>query len=210
MGSEFLVWTGYIASGIIAFSMTLNSIVKFRWINLIGAFSFATYGFLIGAFPVMVLNSFIVVVDLYYLYRIYNKKELFDILEISGDNKYLIKFLDFHKEEINDYFPGFSFKAELNTLSFFILRNTAVAGIFLARRENNNTLYVSLDFVVPEYRDYKNGKYIYHRLKERFIKAGYHKIYSSPKSKAYTKYLLKMGFIKNSNGNYEKTMLNKY
>ena len=69
---------GYSASVIIALSMTMSSIVKFRWINLVGASTFATYGLLIGATPVAVLNGFIIAVDIFYLTRIYSKKELFE------------------------------------------------------------------------------------------------------------------------------------
>ena len=64
MEINFLQWIGYAASIIIALSMTMNSIVKFRWINLCGAFTFSTYGFLIGAYPVGILNGFIVLVDI--------------------------------------------------------------------------------------------------------------------------------------------------
>ena len=78
--------TGYLASGIIALSMTMSSIVRFRWINLVGASTFAIYGILIGALPVALLNGFIVMVDIYYLLRIYGKKELFETIEIRKDN----------------------------------------------------------------------------------------------------------------------------
>ncbi len=92
MDSQLLLWIGYFASGIIALSMTMNSIVKFRWINLIGATTFATYGFLIGAYPVMALNGFIVLVDIYYLSKIYSKSQLFDTLEVRGDNNTFLNF----------------------------------------------------------------------------------------------------------------------
>ena len=96
MEISILETVGFIASIIIALSMTMNSIVKFRWINLVGALTFSIYGFLISAYPVGILNGFIVAVDIYYLYRIYSKAESFDTLEIRGDNKYLLKFLKFH------------------------------------------------------------------------------------------------------------------
>ncbi|MBC8321641.1 MAG: hypothetical protein H8E34_13060 [Bacteroidetes bacterium] len=121
MDSNILLWFGYIASGVIAISMTMNSIVKFRWINLFGALSFAIYGMLIGAFPVMVLNSFIVSVDLFYLIKIYTKSNLFDTLEIRSDNKYLLKFLSYHNDEIQIFFPGFVYKPEMNTITFFVI-----------------------------------------------------------------------------------------
>ena len=74
MNISVLEWIGYTASVIIAISMAMSSIVKFRIINLVGASLFATYGFIIGAFPVGILNSLIVCVDVYYIYDIFSKK----------------------------------------------------------------------------------------------------------------------------------------
>jgi len=206
MELDLLQIIGYIASVIIALSMTINSIVKFRWVNLVGALTFSTYGFLIGATPVGFLNGFIVSVDLFYLYRIYSKKELFDTLEIRGDNKYLLKFLKFHDKEIQKFFPGFSYQAEMNTISFFVLRNMAVAGIFLAHKENDDVLKVGLDYVVPEYRDHKNGKFIYHRLRQSFLDKGLKKVIASAHSKKHAKYLKKIGFNENKKGVFEKAL----
>ena len=207
MDAQILQLIGYVASGIIALSMTMNSIVKFRWINLAGASSFATYGFLIDAYPVMALNGFILTVDIYYLLKIYTKSHLFDTLEVRGDNKYLLKFLDFHKKEIQEFFPGFKYKPEMNTISFFVLRNMAVAGIFLAHRENDNVLKVGLDFVIPEYRDHKNGKYVYHHLKNKFKNDGFEKIITQGGTPKHFKYLKKLGFKKNNEGLFEKELL---
>lgn len=206
METNTLQIIGYLASVIIALSMTINSIVKFRWVNLVGALTFSTYGFLIGAMPVAFLNGFIVSVDIFYLYRIYSKKELFDTLEIRGDNKYLLKFLKFYDNEIQNYFPGFTYKPEMNTISFFVLRNMAVAGIFLAHKEENNILKVGLDYVVPEYRDYKNGQFIYHRLRQRFLNKGFKKVLADAHSTKYIKYLKKIGFNENKQGIFEKNL----
>ena len=204
MDSQLLLWTGYIASGIIALSMTMNSIVKFRWINLVGASSFAIYGFFIGAFPVMVLNGFIVAVDIYYLSKIYSKSHLFDTLEVRGDNKYLLKFLDYYKKDIRKFFPDFEYKPEMNTISFIILRNMAVAGVFLGHKENNNIIRVGLDYTIPEYRDYRNGKFVLNRLKDTFKKEGYTKIVALGGTSDHNNYLRKLGFVDISTGDFVK------
>jgi hypothetical protein len=206
MDINILVWIGYIGSGIIAISMMMNSIVKFRWINLLGAGTFATYGFLINAMPVIALNGFIVSVDIYFLFRIYTKSQLFDTLEVRGDNKYLLKFLNYHNEEIQKYFPGFVYKPKMNTVSFFVLRNMAVSGLFLAHKEDENTLMVGLDYVIPEYRDYKNGKYVYHRLKDRFIEDGIKKVVSKSNTPNHISYLKKLGFKNKGNDLFVKEL----
>jgi hypothetical protein len=206
MNSEFLQWIGYSASVIIAISMMMSSIVKFRLVNLAGAFTFSVYGFLIGALPVGFLNGFIVIVDIYYLIEIYGKREVFEILELRPENRYLIRFIEFHNAEIQRFFPGFSYKPDMNTVSFFILRNMSVAGLFLAHREEDNILKVGLDYVIPEYRDFKNGKYVYLRLKGKFIDAGFTKVMAEGNSVKYVKYLKKLGFKEDSNGMFVKDL----
>lgn len=202
---EILQLLGYAASVIIALSMTMSSIVKFRWINLLGASTFSIYGFLIGAIPVGILNGFIVLVDLYYLKKIYLKKDTFDTLEIRKDNKYLLKFLDFHKQDIQKYFPGFEYKPEMNTISFFVLRNTNVAGIFLAHEEGEHVLKVGLDYAVPQYRDYKSGKFVYESMLKSLLERSVTKIVAKGSSPKHIKYLKKCGF-KKGDSMYEKIL----
>jgi hypothetical protein len=209
MEINYLQWIGYTASVIIALSMTMSSIVKFRWINMAGAMTFSTYGFLIGALPVGFLNGFILAIDIYYLVNIYSKKEIFEILEIRPENKYLIRFIEYHKDEIRKFFPGFTYKPDMNTVSFFILRNMAVAGLYLAHREEGNILKVGLDYVIPEYRDFKNGKYVYLRLQHRFTDAGFTKVLAEGSSTKYVKYLRRLGFKKDDNEMYVKDLVSK-
>ncbi|MEA2041202.1 MAG: hypothetical protein U9N85_01440 [Bacteroidota bacterium] len=204
---EILEIVGYTASGIVALSMTMSSIVKFRWINFVGALLFSIYGFIIGAIPVGLLNGFIVSVDIYYLIRIYGKKQdLFSVLEVQKDSNYLLKFLDFHKEDMQKFFPGFEYKPELNTISFYILRNMAVAGVFLAHGEGKS-LKVGMDYVISQYRDYQNGRYVYHRLKDKLQKSGFEKIRTYGYSARHVKYLKKMGFKETKDGLYYEKMI---
>lgn len=192
---------GYVASVIIATSMTMSSLKTLRWVNLFGASTFATYGYLIGALPVGILNTFIVSIDIYYLITIYTKKEYFKTLPVKGDNLYLIQFLEFYKKDIRKFFPDFYYKPELNKFSFFILRDMAVAGIVLAREYEPETLKISLDYTIPKYRDFKAGKYVYDVHIQKFKDAGYKLIITFPSSKKQKKYFTKMGFVEtNHNG----------
>ncbi len=206
MYTEILQYVGYAASAIIALSMMMNSIVKFRWINLIGASTFSIYGFFIGALPVGFLNGFIVAVDIFYILRIYSKKELFQTLEIRANNNYLLAFLEFYKKDIEKYFPGFSYKPELNTVSFLIMRNMQIAGIFLAHKETENELVVGLDFVTPQYRDYKTGNYIYIKLIPFFKEMNFNTLVSKSNSEFHKKYLKKMGFKLREENIFEKSL----
>jgi hypothetical protein len=206
MDQIYLQWIGYFASAVIAVSMMMQSIVKFRWINLIGATTFAIYGLLIGAIPVFLLNAFIVTIDLFFLNRIYRKKHLFETLQVQPDSPYMLRFLEFHKKDINKFFPEFEYKPEMNTTSFFVLRNMAVSGLFLAHSPEPGTLKVGLDYVIPEYRDYKNGTFVYHRLRDQFKQAGYNRIIARSCSARHKSYLSKIGFVQIDEGLFERKL----
>lgn len=202
MSQHILEIIGYSASVIIAISMTMSSIVKFRVINLVGASLFCIYGILIGAIPVAILNGFIVLVDIYFLNKIFSTKEVFEILQVRSDNRYLFRFLQFHNMQIQRFFPGFQYQPDQNTVSFFVLRDMAVAGVFLASQHREKGLLVDLDYVIPEYRDFKNARYVYFHLRDEFLKAGYDHVVALANSKAHQKYLRKIGFAEVETNKY--------
>ena len=190
---------GYAASVIIAISLMMSSILKLRWLNLIGASLFSMYGFIIGSLPVGFLNLFIATINIYYLVRLKTKKELFKFLEITWTSNYLRHFLDFHKNEILKFIPDFSFVVKNNTLVFFLLRDLIPAGLFLGEKLDDESLVIFLDYVIPEYRDLKLGKFLYGDNTNYLKKKGYKKLYSYSGGPVHEKYLEKMGFIPSTN-----------
>ncbi|ABO25057.1 YgjV family protein [Shewanella loihica] len=64
-------WVGYLASVVVAISLMMSNIKKLRWWNLIGAALFVAYGLAIGALPVALVNFFIVLIDAFYLVKLY-------------------------------------------------------------------------------------------------------------------------------------------
>ncbi|MCS6232974.1 YgjV family protein [Shewanella baltica] len=68
-------WVGYLASVVVAISLMMSNIKKLRWWNLIGAALFVAYGMAIGAYPVALVNFFIVLIDTYYLVKLYREAD---------------------------------------------------------------------------------------------------------------------------------------
>jgi len=191
---NFLQWFGYLASVVIATSLLMSSILKLRWINLAGASMFSFYGFAIGALPVGFMNLFIVFIDIYFLSKMYSKKEYFTVLEVKANNKYLLEFLKFYEQDIQSFFPSFTYKSDMNTLSFFLLRNMAVSGLFLAHQLDDKTLIIGLDYVIPEYRDLKPALYLYKKNTDYFTKRGYNRLAAEVQNSNHDKFLQKIGF----------------
>lgn len=186
---------GYAASVLIAVSLMMSSIVKLRIINLFGASLFSTYGFIIGAYPVGILNGFITLVDIYYLSEIFLKKEneYFRVLEVKTNSEYLNYFLQFYEKDIKKFIPSFSFNPCESCHVMFVLRNTIPAGLVISEYSANDSIHVRLDYAIPGYRDFKMGKYVFNEIfKQKKVKY----IYSDPGNEKHELYLRKMGFVK--------------
>lgn len=192
---NYIQWFGYAASTVIAISMTMSSLLKLRIINLFGATMMAVYGILFHAYPVLLLNTFIVSIDIYYLYKIFARKDYFKILEVRVENRYLIKFLEFHAKEVHKFFPNFSYDENKVSCSFLVLRNMAVAGVLVLKNKSETEAEILLDFVIPEYRDFKPGYFVFVQNKQLFAGKNIQKLYTQAHTKKHIKYLKKMQFV---------------
>lgn len=185
---------GYVASVLVAVSLMMSSILRLRVINLMGAVVFAVYGVLISAYPVAAVNGFIVLVNIYYLQAYFRREAYFRLLEVRPDSHYLDYFLNFYRDEIERFVPGFSFAPAGHHLILFVLRDLVPAGLFVAEKRDEQTLEVKLDFVIPQYRDMKVGQYLFEEQAEFFRQRGITRIVSAPGSDKHSRYLRKMGF----------------
>ena len=185
---------GYLASLLVAISLMMSSIVKLRIINLVGAACFTLYGFFIHAYPVMCMNLFVVLIDAYYLAEMFTKKEYFTILETSESSEYFKRFVTFYEKDIAHFLPDFALTPTNRRVMFFVLRNLVPAGVFVGQEREDGALQVTLDFVIPGYRDYKIGEFIFSKAAAVFKEKGFHALYSPPGHPAHEKYLRRMGF----------------
>ena len=191
---DLFEWIGYLASVLVLVSLLMSSIIKLRWINLVGSLVFSVYGFLIGALPVGFMNLGIVIINIYYLVRIYGAKELFQIVPVEKDSVYLKCFLDFYDSEIKRFFEEYDHAVQSGVFGFFILRNMVPAGLFIARRTDGQTLEIGLDFVVPEYRDFKVGRYLFEERRDYFLDLGFSRMTAISTNTKHSRYLARMGF----------------
>ena len=70
----FIEWVGYAASIMIAISLLMTDILKLRIINSIGCVLFVIYGFSVNAYPVGVINAFIFLVNIFYIFKFFKNK----------------------------------------------------------------------------------------------------------------------------------------
>ncbi len=187
---------GYAASVLVAVSLTMSSLARLRALNLLGSSAFAVYGFLVGAYPVMAVNGFIAVVNVVYLLRMQpGRSEAFELLALQRpENSYLRRFLDFHLDDIRRFFPDFDPVLPEDAQPVFILRDMMPVGLVVCRRDDDSTLDVLLDYVIPSDRDFQCARYFYRSWSEVLDCAGVCRFKARGETEQHRGYLQKMGF----------------
>lgn len=187
---------GYAASLLVAVSLMMRSLLRLRLINLAGAVAFTLYGLLIQAYPVAAVNFFIVLIDLYFLYQMTRAQEHFSVAEVRPTSDYLQQFLKFYGADIRRFQPEFVHEAARPQNVYFILRDMVPAGLFIIEPQAAGAARVALDFVTPQYRDFRVGDFLFRRNPHLFQKNGVHTLISPPGSPEHEVYLQKLGFVR--------------
>jgi hypothetical protein len=185
---------GYVASVLVAVSLMMSKILTLRVVNLIGAATFALYGWLIGAAPVAAMNAFIVLINIYYLAQMFRTRSFFKLLEVHADDEYLLQFLRFYEKDMRETQSGVKLHPDKDDLCVFILRDMVPAGLLVGQIGTDGELKVDVDYVIPAYRDFKTGDFLFGDNKDFFQRHGISRVRAYTDAAIHKQYLLKMGF----------------
>lgn len=196
---------GYVASLLVAVSLTMSNIVRLRILNMLGALTFVVYGTLIAAWPVAFMNAFIVGINIWYLVLMRRNTEFFKLVRTSPTDEYLNYVLSYHRKEIRANQPEFDFQIRMDDLCVLILRDTVPAGILIGRIESG-VLRITLDFVPPAYRDFKIGRFLWMEKASFFTSLGVNTLVADPGDAEHRRYLVAMGFSLQPDGTYHRSI----
>jgi hypothetical protein len=187
---------GYVGSALIVTAVLMKSILKLRHIGLAGAANFLVYGLMIRAYPIAMVNVVIIGIHLFRLRPLVGKTEdAFTVLHVDPGSRYLRYFLDFYAEEIRGFQPEFSYDpADGKLITVFLLRNLVPAGLFIGKLRPDHSIEVVLDFVIPQYRDFKLGQFLYSPRSGVFADPRCVRAWTEPRTEAHARYLERMGF----------------
>lgn len=200
---------GYLATITVAVSLSLKNFKRLRIYNLIGSLAFCIYAIMISALPVAIVNGYIVLINIYFLYKMNSTKELFDCIEVPVDDQYLEKFIEQYKQDILNYFPDFSKDSLAGSVAVISMRNAIPAGIFIYRNEGEESAKILVDYVTPSFRDNKNGKFLFDFHTNLFRDRSINRVLVETTNRKHIKYIQKLGFlpIAGQLGKWEKKVI---
>ena len=181
---------GYIGSALVVISMLMSSIVKLRIINTVGSVISFVYAMLCGAMPLALMNICLIIINLISLLKLSRAQHPFELVTASPEDSLVKYFLNYYKEDIRHFFPGYSEGNDSECTAVMVCREGNPAGILLGKCVND-TFDVVIDYSTPMYRDCSVGKYLYSKLQDmniHFLK------YSQELTDEHRSYLEKMGY----------------
>ena len=187
---------GYAASLIILVSLLMTNVFRLRLINGIGSVLFGAYGWMIGSWPVCAINLVIAGIDGWYLLQTLRISAFFDLAPAeSVGTEYLKRFFLFHERELMKYAPGLTIEDLLGAETFLIFLNMLPVGVFSYRQEGAEA-HLVLDYMIPEYRDFKAGRFVYRTKRMFFKEQGIKRFLATARHPSQPKYYLKNGFTR--------------
>ena len=191
---------GYVGSALVLVSFLMASVVKLRVVNAVGSTIFAVYALLIHSYPTMIMNICLVLINLYYLWKLRNSAPEYQLVSLSPEEGFVRFFLDEHGEDIAKCFPGRSWEQDTLDRAYLVCHGEAPAGLLLGR-EQDRVLDVALDYSTPAYRDASVGRFLLQHLPQEQIRL----LRYAGAEEGHLGYLQKMGYTE-KDGIWERAL----
>ena len=189
---------GYLASALVVLALTRTSVVRLRILSLLGSLAFIGYGSLIGSVPILITNTCIALINLWFL-----RKEFvggvgggfaLGASVVRSDSAFLRDFVQYHLDDIRKFQPDFSLPSGDDVFALMLTRDSLPAGLVVGRRQDAATLRIDLDYVLADYRDSRLGQWLYGPGTEVFRDAGISSLVADATTSAQHQYPERIGF----------------
>ena len=139
---------GYLGSALVLVSFLMASVVKLRVVNSIGSIIFATYALIIHSYPTAVMNICLVLINLYYLWKLRNSEPNYRLVSLNPSDAFVDFFLSEHRGDIVQCFPVRNWDQNELNRAYLVCHGDTPAGLMLGR-EADGELEIALDYSTP-------------------------------------------------------------
>jgi hypothetical protein len=162
---------GWISSILVVLSLMQARVLRFRWMNLVGAAMATVVNALLGIWPFAAMNGVIAVIDVYWIWRLTRERHdeaAYEVVEVGVADAYLRHVLGVHAHDVAATHPQFSLAgisdaSGVRRSAFLVLRGDETVGMVLVRDAGSGVGEVELDYVTERFRDFTPGEFVYRK-----------------------------------------------
>ncbi|NEA33373.1 hypothetical protein [Streptomyces sp. SID13031] len=196
---DLLSIIGWGGSALVVVSLLQTRILRLRLLNLVGCVVLVGFNLAIPVWPMVGMNAVLAVINVVHLWRLLRHRHddgEYAVLEVNSTDAYLGHVLSAHQSDIAKFNPAFTSAAGTSATSpyaFLVQRGERTVGVVLAHDAGSGRAQIDLDYVLPKYRDFTPGEFVYRRS-DVFTDHGFHQVLAPPRMKATDGYLKNLGF----------------
>jgi hypothetical protein len=186
---DLLGWAG---SALLVYSVLQTRILRLRLFNCVASAVLVIFNAAIAVWPMVGLDVALTAINGYYIVRLLRGRHdlrTYQVAEVQPTEGYLRHLLHSFETDIRRFNPGFT-PSEADGV---VLTGAETVGVVLARDAGDGSAQVELDYVLPKYRDFCPGEFVYRRSGV-FAARGYRRVIAPPRMLGAEDYLTKVGF----------------
>lgn len=191
---DFWSIIGWGGSALVVVSLLQTRILRLRLLNFVGCIVLVAFNLVIGVWPMVGMNAVLAVINVVQLYRLLRHRHdtsEYAVLQVGAGDAYLKHVLDAHAKDISRFNPDFSVPTA--PYAFLVQRGERTVGVVLAHDAGEGRAQIDLDYVLPEYRDFTPGEFVYRRS-DVFTDHGFRQVVAPRRMRESASYLDKLGF----------------
>lgn len=192
---------GWVGSAVLVLSLAQARVLRFRLLNLVASVVLTGYNAALGVWPMVAMNAVIAVLDAYHLVRLLRSRDdeaTYEVVRVRPDDEYLAHVLASHATDIDKHNPGWVAEPA-DRSAFLVVRETETVGVVLVRDEGEGEGRVELDYVLPRFRDFSVGKFVY-RHGGRLTGQGLERLVADTRMPDQDHYFPRVGFAPDASG----------
>lgn len=160
---------GYIGTALVLISMMMTSVGALRVVNVAGSVITVIYALLVQAYPVMLLNIGLILINGWQLIRLFRFKYVYHCERTDVMDGRVEQFLLRYGEDIDRYFPNYSACVGGCSEAYIVYAGKKEVGLLLGAK-TGETFSVLVEYAVPYYRNRSVAEFLYTFLRGEGIK----------------------------------------
>lgn len=186
---------GWAGSALVVWSLLQSRILRLRLLNLAGSLVLMGYNLVLGIWPMVGLNLALAVINVVQLRSLVATRHdaaTYSVVEVDPADAFLAHVLATHRADISRMAPRFT-SPQPGDLAALVLDGDRPVGVVVARDVGDGTAQIELDWVVPRYRDFTPGEFVYRRS-DLFERHGFTRVRAPLVMRDSRAYLARVGF----------------
>jgi len=191
---------GWFGSAMLVVSLLQTRVMRFRALNAAASAVLTGYNAVLGVWPMVALNLVLVGVNLWVVIGLLRRRHdprAYDVVRIGVGEPFLARVLIRHADDLAAHAVAAPTVLAEAQHAFVVTSGDDLVGVVLSREgDTPDEQQVVLDYVLPPYRDFTPGEFVY-RGDGLFAQMGARRVVASPAlvgSDRYRGYLTAVGF----------------